>query len=108
MIAGPYSSGAGTEAERAPNLTAMNLAAVQVFRRGHIPIIGVNLALPVIEAAGGLAFDEMMLPMSLAAAERCDAVLRIGGPSAGADQEVAIIQARGLPVYLRIDDIPLA
>lgn len=106
MIAGPYSSGGATEGDRAANLRAMNLAAVQVFRRGHIPIIGVSLALPVIESATGDAFDEMMMPISLAAAERCDAVLRIGGPSTGADQEVASFQARGLPVFNRVEDIP--
>ena len=27
----------------------MNEAAHQIFRRGHIPIIGVNLALPIID-----------------------------------------------------------
>ncbi len=108
MIAGPYSSGAATDKDRAANLRTMNLMAVQVFRRGHIPVIGVNLALPVIEAAGDDAFDEMMMPISLAAAERCDAVLRTGGPSAGADQEVAKFQSRGLPVFRQIDDIPAA
>lgn len=106
MIAGPYSSGAPTESDRAANLRAMNLAAVQLFRRGHIPIIGVNLALPMIEAAGDDAFDEMMMPISLAAAERCDAVLRIGGPSTGADQEVTKFQARGLPIFSSVEDIP--
>jgi hypothetical protein len=33
--------------------------------------------------------DEIMMPLSLAAAERCDACLRIGGPSAGAGEAVA-------------------
>lgn len=108
MIAGPYSSGAATEQERAANLRAMNRAAVEVFRRGHIPIIGVNLALPVIAEAGDDAFDEMMMPISLALAEKCDGILRIGGPSAGADQEVARLQARGLPVYRNTAEIPVA
>lgn len=106
MIAGPYTGGARTEEERAANLRAMNLAAVEVFRLGHIPVIGVNLALPVIEAAGGDAFEEMMMPISLAAAERCDAVLRIGGLSAGADQEVAKFEAKERPVFRRLEDIP--
>lgn len=108
MIAGPYSSGAPTDKDRAANLRAMNLAAVEVFRRGHVPVIGVNLALPVIAAAGNEAYDEIMMPISLAAAERCDAVLRIGGPSAGADREVAKFRMRGLPVFQRIEDIPAA
>ncbi len=108
MIAGPYSSGGADEETRARNLEAMNQAAVEVFRRGHTPIIGVNMALPVIAAAGADAFDEMMMPISLALADRCDAILRIGGPSVGADQEVALFQARGLPVYRTLDQVPHA
>jgi hypothetical protein len=106
MIAGPYSSGARTEDERAENLRAMNRVALEVFRRGHVPIIGVNLALPVIEVAGPGSFDEIMMPLSLALAERCDAVLRIGGPSAGADQEVERIRARGGGVYRSVAELP--
>src|ERR1041385_2178499 len=48
MIAGPYSTGARTPGERADNLQALNRVAVEVHRRGHLPIIGVNLALPMI------------------------------------------------------------
>ena len=108
MIAGPYSSGAADEAARTANLRVMNRAAVEVFRLGHIPIIGVNMALPVISEAGADSFDEMMMPISLALADRCDSILRIGGPSTGADQEVAKFEARGLPVFRDVDDIPPA
>ncbi len=108
MIAGPYSSGGADAEARARNLRAMNRTAVEVFRRGHIPIIGVNMALPVIAEAGPDAFDEMMMPISLALAERCDAILRIGGPSVGADQEMASFEARGLPVYRSMDEVPAA
>jgi len=81
---------------------------VLVLRRGHVPIIGVNLALPIIEAAGPETYDQIMMPLSLAAAERCDAVLRIGGPSTGADQEVERIRARGGAVYRSIAELPVA
>src|SRR4029450_8989389 len=84
MIAGPYSSGGADAAQRAVNLRALNEAAVAVLRRGPIPVIGVNMALPMIEAAGPDSYDRIMMPVSLALAERCDACLRIGGPSAGA------------------------
>jgi hypothetical protein len=95
MVAGPYRSDAVDAAGRAANLRALNAAALAVFRRGHVPVVGVNLALPIIEAAGAGSFDEIMMPLSLAAAERCDAVLRICGRSGGADAEVARFQARG-------------
>jgi hypothetical protein len=108
MVAGPYAAGARSEAERAENLRALNRAAYEVFRRGHVPIIGVNLALPIIEAAGAETYDQIMTPLSLAAAERCDAVLRIGGPSSGADQEVERIRARGGAVYRSVEELPVA
>jgi hypothetical protein len=108
MVAGPYRAGAADAAARATNLRTLNEAALAVFRRGHIPVIGVNLALPIIEVAGPESFDEIMMPLSLALAERCDAVLRIGGPSAGADEEVVRFRARGLPVFHALDEIPEA
>lgn len=106
MIAGPYSTGAKTDADREANLLALNQAAYQVFRRGHVPIIGVNLALPVIEAAGPETYDAIMMPLSLALADRCDAILRIGGLSRGADDEVERVRARGGYVYQSVEEVP--
>jgi len=106
MIAGPYTSGAADAAGRAANLRVLNAAALVLFRRGHVPIVGVNLALPLVECAGPGGFEEIMTPLSLAASDRCEACLRIGGPSKGADDEVARFRARGLPVYFRIEDVP--
>jgi len=106
LVAGPYTSGARTDAERAANLRVMNAAAHAVFRLGHVPMIGVNMALPIIEAAGPESFDTLMMPLSLALAERCDAVLRIGGPSAGADAEVERVRARGGQVFESLAEIP--
>jgi len=108
MVAGPYRSGAMDETERAANLLALNEAALAVLRRGHLPVIGANLALPIIDAAGPESFDEIMMPVSLAAAERCDAILRIGGPSRGADDEVERFRERGLPVFHALGEIPVA
>jgi hypothetical protein len=70
--------------------------------------VGVNLALPLIEAAGRNSQDDIMMPLALAAADRCDAVLRIGGASEGADQEVERFTSKGKPVYRRIEDVPPA
>jgi len=105
MIAGPYTAGNADAKQRTQNLGAMNRAAAEVFDKGHIPVIGVKNALPVIEAAGPDRFDDMMMPISLALAERCDACLRIGGPSNGADQEAERFRQSGKPVYTHIDQI---
>jgi len=109
MVAGPYHSGAGTAAARQANLDVLNRAAYEVWEKGHLPIIGVNMALPMIQAmarVGEERYEQLMMPMSLALTERCDAILRVGGPSAGADQEVERFRRRGLPIYLELDEIP--
>jgi hypothetical protein len=67
MIAGPYLSGAKSEAEREQNLLRLNSAAAEVFRRGHVPIVGVNLALPIIGALGPYQVDERRLDWRLTA-----------------------------------------
>ena len=106
MISGPYTSGAKTEAERQENLDAMNRAAYAVFQKGHVPIIGVNMALPIIHAMGEATFDEVMMPLALALIERCDAVLRVGGPSKGADEEVERFRAAGKAIYKNLEEVP--
>jgi len=106
MIAGPYRSHASSEAEIAANLRTLNEAALAVYERGHLPVIGVNLALPIIEVAGVESYDRIMLPLSLALADRCDAILRVGGRSEGADEEVARIERRGGRVFASVGDIP--
>jgi hypothetical protein len=47
-----------------------------------------------------------MMPICLRLADRCDAVLRIGGPSSSADREVALIREKGGNVFTQIEDIP--
>lgn len=114
LIAGPYRSGTGDDpALIAANMRAMNAAALAVHRRGHLPFAGEWLALPLIEAAGSAAmgdavWDALFHPVAERLAERCDACLRIGGPSAGADAMVAIFARRGRPVFHAVEDIAAA
>lgn len=90
------------------NLKVLNEAAVALHRAGHVPIVGVNMALPMIEAAGGsdAAYEELLAPVSLALVDRCDACLRVGGPSSGADDEVRRFEAAGRPVYRALKEVP--
>jgi len=108
MVAGPYTAGSSDAGKRAENLRVLNAAAVILFRAGHVPVIGVNMALPMIEAAGAneAAYHEIMMPVSLALADRCDACLRVGGLSKGADDEVRRFEAAGRPVYRSIREVP--
>ncbi len=108
MIAGPYTSGAKSGADRQHNLDILNEAALRVFEKGHVPIVGVNLALPIIQIADDGKFDEVMMPISLALADRCDGCLRVGGVSAGADAELEKFVSRELPVFKNLHEVPKA
>ena len=104
-VAGPYS--AETEEQKAANLRAMNIAAAEVYRKGHIPVIGVNASLYVADELQELNRGQVISDISFAIVERCDAILIIGS-SPGADYERKLISAKGLPVYTSIDEIPEA
>ena len=106
MVAGPYRSGSSDPAVWAENLRKLNSSAKAIFEKGHVPIIGVNMALPIIETAGQEFYERIMMPLSLSLTERCDAVLRIEGVSKGADEEVDRFRARGLRVFQSIEEIP--
>ena len=112
LVAGPYRSGTGDDPARlAANVAAMNAAALEVFRAGHLPVTGEALALPLIESAGGervgdRVFDEIFHPIARRLSARCDAVLRIGGASAGADEMVEIARGAGKPVFDAADQLP--
>jgi len=103
-VAGPYS--ADTPGQRQRNLAAMNEAAAAVMNRGHIPVIGVNAALPVVECLGPDANQyEAIMAISLALVDKCEAILIIG-ESAGVNRERNLVKAKGLPVYWDVNDIP--
>ena len=112
LVAGPYRSGTNDDPKLiAANVEAMNRAALQLFRAGHIPVLGEWFALPLIETAGSRQigdpiFTEIFHPIAHAVAIRCDACLRIGGPSAGADGMVDLARSLGQQVFTRIEDVP--
>lgn len=112
LVAGPYRSGTNDDPNLiAANLRAMNEACLRLFRAGHVPITGEAMALSLVELAGSqrigdTLFDEIMHPYGRALVVRCDACLRIGGPSQGADEMVMLAKAHGREVYYHIEDVP--
>lgn len=102
-VAGPYS--APTEEEKTENLEAMNIAAAEVYRKGHIPVIGVNASLLVADKLPDKQRRDVINSISFAIVERCDAIL-VTGSSPGADIERDLIMKKGLPVYYSIEEIP--
>ena len=114
LIAGPYRSGTNDDPGLIrKNVELMESYALPIFRAGHIPILGEWLALPLVELAGSQkigdeAFNEIFHPIATRLLEQCDAVLRVGGPSAGADEMVRVGRSLGLRTFTSPADIPPA
>ncbi len=114
LIAGPYRSGTNDDPVLIEkNVQQMQSYALPIFRAGHIPILGEWLALPLVELAGSKtigdeAFNEIFHPIATRLLEKCDAVLRVGGPSAGADEMVRVGRSLGLQIYSSVSEIPKA
>jgi hypothetical protein len=112
LVAGPYRSGTNDDpALIQKNVHEMESYALPIFRAGHIPILGEWLALPLVQLAGSRkigdqAFSEIFHPIATRLLEKCDAVLRVGGPSAGADEMVRVGRSLGLSIYTTLAEIP--
>ena len=55
---------------------------------------------------GDEAFNEVFHPIAERLVLRCDAVLRVGAASAGADEMVRLAESRGRKIYRRLQDVP--
>ncbi len=114
LIAGPYRSGTGDDpAKMAENLKRLEEASWPIFEKGHVPMIGEWVALPIWQKAGGQAvgdalYERILHPTAGRLLQHCDAVLRLPGASQGADSDVKIARERGIPVYFTLEDIPAA
>jgi hypothetical protein len=112
LIAGPYRSGTNDDPRlMQQNLDKLESVALPLFRKGHIPMIGEWVALPLIHLAGSTkpgdkAWEEMQYPVAHRLLEKCDAVLRLEGASKGADEDVRKAKEKGLKIYYNIEDIP--
>ena len=112
LVAGPYRSGTDGDPERIEaNVRAMTDVSLALYRHGHLPVMGEWFALPLIEHAerldpGGDHDAEIFHPVAERLLEHCDGCLRIGGPSAGADQMVDTARRLGVTIYADLDQIP--
>ena len=112
LVAGPYRSGTNDKPELIEkNVKAMTDTALEIFKMGHLPVLGEWFALPLIQAAGSKKigdeiFTEIFHPVTVDLVGHCDAVLRIGGPSAGADEMLKTAQLKGKTIFFSKDEIP--
>jgi hypothetical protein len=103
LIAGPYLSNTDDDPLLMhANYRRMNEVALEIFRMGHLPLTGEAIALPLIEVAGSqrigdAVWNEIFHPVGRRLVARVDAVLRIGGPSIGADEMVSLARTTGKP-----------
>lgn len=113
LVAGPYRSGTNDDPRLIEaNVRAMTDVSLALFRMGYMPVMGEWFALPLIEAAGSKeigdpVFNEIFHPIAVDLIDYCDAVLRIGGPSAGADEMVRVGKEKGKQIFFNISEIPL-
>jgi hypothetical protein len=114
LVAGPYRSGTDGDPQRIrANVEAMTRTSLELWRLGHLPVMGEWFALPLIEAAVAAGDDEtdadaeIFHPVAEAILARCDGVLRIGGASEGADRMVATARGFGKNVWTSIDEVPV-
>ncbi|WP_248930734.1 GDP-mannose pyrophosphatase NudK [Paenibacillus hamazuiensis] len=112
LVAGPYRSGTGDDPKRIEqNVRFMNEVALQIYEAGHMPVLGEWYALPLIATAGSTGigdgtFNCIFHPSAVRLINHCDAVLRVGGPSTGADEMVKIGKEKGKQIFGRLEDIP--
>jgi hypothetical protein len=111
LVAGPYRSGTNDIPELIEaNVKAMTDTALELYRMGHMPVLGEWFALPLIEAAGSKAvgdaiFNEIFHPIAVQLIDHCDAVLRIGGASSGADEMVNTGREKGKIIFMNKSEI---
>ena len=112
LIAGPYRSGTGDDpAKMQRNVALMEAYALPLFRAGHIPMLGEWAALPLAHLAGSQVvgdapFNEVFHPIAERLLAHCGGVLRVGGPSQGADLMLHVAREHGLRVFMRLRDVP--
>jgi len=112
LIAGPYRSGTNDDPKLIDeNMARLEAMALPIFRKGHIPMIGEWVALPLMQQGGSKkpgdnVWNEIQYPVAHRLLEKCDAVLRIPGESTGADNDVAIAKERGRRIFYNLEDIP--
>ena len=96
-IASPY-----TQGSTARNVRNQIIAANVLRAKGYLPFV------PLLSHFWHLVSPhpyEYWMEMDREWVARCDAVLRLPGDSAGADEEVAVARSLGKPVYYSVYEL---
>ena len=112
LIVGPFRSGTGNDpALMALNLECLERTALEVYRLGHLPVIGEWVALPLMRRAGmkeigDPVYEEFAYPASHRLLRCCDAIFRVEGKSGGADADVQLAKELGMPIFHDLNELP--
>lgn len=112
LLAGPYLCVGGHDcAMIAHNLAALQAYTLPLYQAGHLPVFGAGLALPLgqlseTDCLGEGEFDSLSRQHAARLLARCDAVLRIGGPSLGADALLELGRSLGLRIFNSLAEVP--
>ena len=111
LIAGPYCSGTHDDPERiAANVRAMTGMALRVFRAGTCRSWASGWRCRSSSRPGrrlsATRSSTIFHPIARRLVQRCDACLRIGGPSQGADEMVALARAAGRLAFTDFQQLP--
>ncbi len=86
--------------------------AVRLFDLGHVPVTSLDPTLfsgngfAGRDAAVHLTIGDVIVAMAKRLLARCDAVLRVGGPSSETDQLVQLAMWEGKAVFYCVSDVP--
>ena len=111
LVAGPYRSGTNDDPVLIEaNVDLMLDASLTLFRAGHLPVMGEWFALPLVKHAGSkhvgdAVFNEIFHPIARQLVPECDACLRIGGASTGADEMVSLATKHGKKIFYSLTEI---
>ena len=97
FIASPYTIG-----DVAQNVREGCLVAEKIRELGHLPFVPMLFHLWHLLSPHDYGYWTSMDNEWL---YECEALLRVPGPSSGADKEVALAMKLGIPVYYSLDDL---
>ncbi len=112
LVAGPYRSGTNDDPILIKrNEDAMNEMALHIYDLGHLPVLGEWFALPIIKTAGSKEMGDNIWnnyfhPVAIRLISKCDVVMRIGGPSGGADEMVRIGKEHNNKIIYKLSELP--
>lgn len=112
LIAGPYRGGTNDDPVLIQkNMDRLEEAVIPLYEKGHLPLIGEWVAMPIMKKAGFKkigddVWNKYQYPVAHKLLELCDAVYRIPGESKGADGDVQRANELGLKTYYNLKDIP--